>query len=228
MKINLNLIDGSVYNINLESQDIRNHFADRRNCTLEILHQFNNLNYYNQFISKEDKVILDIGGNIGLFSIHVSPYAEKILTLEPTPSHFKLLTKLTSNFKNIQPINMALSNKSGTERFYTCDANSTMNSLINRGHNFFDVESISLKDLIEKNSLEKVDFLKIDIEGSEVIALNEDIINYISDKVKKVFIETHDVMDGLGYDHRLRFGDLLQKNNYQVSYFAQDVVFAQK
>ena len=226
--INLKLIDGSNYNISLDTDELTNHFNDRKNCTIEILHQFNALNYYNDFISKDDKIILDIGGNIGLFSIHVSPYAEKIITLEPTPSHFKLLTKLTSNFSNIIPMNLALSNKSGTERFYTCQANTTMNSLLSRGHIYFDVESISLKDLIIKNNLNKIDFVKIDIEGSEVIALNEEIISFISDKVNKILIEFHDAGDGLGYGHRSRFADIFQKYNYKVNYFGADGLFLHK
>ena len=43
---NLKLIDGSIIDLNLNSEDLQNHFNDRRNCTLEILHQFNDLNYY--------------------------------------------------------------------------------------------------------------------------------------------------------------------------------------
>jgi len=226
--INIKLIDKSIYNLELDSDDLKNHFSDRKNCTLEILHQFNDLNYYDNFISKDDNIILDIGGNIGLFSIHVSPYAKKIITLEPTPSHFKLLTKITAKFNNIIPMNIALSNKSGTERFFTCQTNSTMNSLINRGHVYFDVESISLKDLIIKNDLNKIDFIKLDIEGSEVIALNEEVIAFISDKVKKILIETHDVGDGLGYGHRERFGEMFKNNGYKINYFGPDGVFAYK
>ena len=226
--INLRLINGSNYQINLDTEELKNHFDNRVNCTLEILHQFNNINYYDNFISKDDKIILDIGGNIGLFSIHVSPYAEKIITLEPTPSHYKLLTKLTSNFKNIHPMKLALSNKSGTERFYTCEANSTMNSLLTRGHKYFDVNSISLEDLIKNNNLKKINFAKIDIEGSEVIALNEEVIKFISDKIDKVLIEFHDVGDGLGYGHRTRFGEYFEKSNYKINYFGPDGLFAYK
>jgi len=226
--VNLKLIDGSIIDLNLNSEDLQNHFNDRRNCTLEILHQFNDLNYYDKFISKEDKTILDLGANIGLFSIHASPYAEKIIALEPTPAHFKLLTELTSSFKNITPINLALSNKSGTERFYTCEDNTTMNSLINRNGNFFDTKSISLKDLIEEININKIDFIKIDIEGSEFIALDEESINYISDKVNKIFMEVHDI-DGSGFDrHREKFAELFKKNNFTVDRLGIDVLFAHK
>jgi FkbM family methyltransferase len=226
--INVKLINGSTHTINLDTPELLDHFNDTKNCTIEILHQLNNINYYNDFISKDDKIILDIGGNIGLFSIHVSPYADKIITVEPTPSHFDILTKLTSEFKNIQPINAALSNKSGTERFYTCDFNSTMNSLINRGSNYFDVKSVSFKDLMEMHDLKKVDFAKIDIEGSEVGALDKETINFISDKVNKILIEFHDVGDGLGFGHKVRFGDMLEKYGYKLNYFAEDALFVYK
>jgi len=58
------LIDGTVHTIDLNTGELLNHFNDRKNCTVEILHQFNDLDYYTQFITPDDKIILDLGGNV--------------------------------------------------------------------------------------------------------------------------------------------------------------------
>ena len=96
------LIDGNLYTIELNTNELINHFNNSNNCTNEILHQFNELSWYSEYLTEDDKIILDLGGNIGLFALHVTPWAERIITVEPTPSHFDLNTQLTSSFHLIQ------------------------------------------------------------------------------------------------------------------------------
>ena len=222
------LIDGSIYTIELDTQEMINHFNNPTNCTKEILHQFNDLSWYSKYLTKDDKVILDLGGNIGLFALHVTPWAEKIITVEPTPSHMALNKHITSKFSNVQHLEAAISNKTGQIEFFTFGSNTTMNSLINRGGGHFTVDSITIQDLIEKFNLPKVDFIKLDIEGSETIALNEDIIEYMSKKVSKILIEFHEV-NGIGYSQqRAIFEELFVKYGYQTSHFGPDGLFCQK
>jgi FkbM family methyltransferase len=222
------LIDGSIYTIELNTPELENHFNNSNNCTIEILHQFNELSWYSEYLTKDDKIILDLGGNIGLFAIHVTPWAEKIYTVEPTPSHFDLNEQLTSKFSNIERIQAAISNTTDKIKFYTFPSNSTMNSLINRGGHSFEVDSITIPDLIEKLKLKHVDFIKIDIEGSETIALNDDIIKSISDKVSKILIEFHEV-NGIGYtEQRSIFEKIFIKYGYEIKHFGPDGLYCYK
>jgi len=85
----LKLINGEIKNIDISHPHILSHFSNIQNCTEPILNQTNN-NYYNQFITSDDKVIIDLGANIGLVSMHLSPYADKIIAVEPTPNHFSI------------------------------------------------------------------------------------------------------------------------------------------
>ena len=98
-----------------------------------------------------------------------------------------------NQINNIERIQAAISNETGKIPFFTFPSNTTMNSLINRGGNHFMVDSITIPDLIKKLELPHVDFIKLDIEGSETIALSEDVIRSISDKVAKILIEFHEV-----------------------------------
>ena len=222
------LINGSLYTIELNTQELINHFNSSVNCTKEILHQFNELSWYSEYLTPEDKIILDLGGNIGLFALHVTPWAEKIITVEPTPSHMELNKYLTKDFTNIIHLQAAISNTSGQIPFFTFDSNTTMNSLVNRGGNSFMVESITIPDLIKKYNLCHVDFIKLDIEGSEVMALNDDIIKSFSDKVSKILIEFHEV-GGIGYsEQRSIFEQIFIKYGYDIKHFGPDGLYCYK
>ena len=222
------LIDSSMYAIELNTQELVEHFNNPLNCTKEILHQFNELSWYSEYLTKDDKIILDLGGNIGLFAIHVTPWADRIITVEPTPSHFNLNTQLTSKFPQIERIQAAISNYTGNINFYTFDPNTTMNSLINRGGNSFLVDCITIPDLIEKLNLKHIDFIKLDIEGSETIALNNDIIKSFSDKVSKILIEFHEV-GGIGHtEQRAIFEQIFIKYGYDTKHFGPDGLYCYK
>ncbi len=228
----MKLVDGSDYTIKLSTEELQNHFNNPTNCTVEILHQFNELSWYSEYLTKDDKVILDLGGNIGLFAIHAAPWAERIVTVEPTPSHFNLNTQLTNKFPQIERIQAAISNYTGKINFYTFDSNSTMNSLINRSltnrGGGLVVDCITIPDLIEKLNLRYVDFIKLDIEGSETIALNDDIIKSISDKVSKILIEFHEV-GGVGYsEQRAKFETVFIKYGYDTKHFGPDGLYCYK
>lgn len=223
------MVNDTMYTIPFLNEQISNHFEDTRNCTREILHQTNQECIYDNYIDVNDKVVLDIGANIGLFAIHISPYPEKIYCVEPTPNHVKILRDITKEFSNIEIVEAALSNQSEYVDFYSFDSNTTMNSLIVRGVSSpIKVKSYSLPDLIDELGLDKVDFCKIDIEGSEVIALNEEIISSVSNRIKKFFIEFHYV-DGTNYDvYRDRFSSIFKNHGYSVSNFSVDGLYCYK
>lgn len=224
----IKLIDGSSYTINLTTPELINHFNDGRNFTDIILQQFNELSWYSKYITSHDKIILDLGSNVGLFAIHASSWADLIIAVEPTPNHMELNKQLTSKFDNITRIQAAISDTTGEMPFYTSSGNTTMNSLIDRGEYKFMVETLTVLDVMDKFNLDRVDFIKMDIEGSEVIALNDNIIDQISKRVSKILIEFHEV-NGIGYsEHRKTYEDIFIKYGYETTYFGPDGLFCIK
>lgn len=222
------LIDGSMYTIELNTQELINHFDNPANCTKEILHQFNELSWYSEYLTSDDKIILDLGGNVGLFALHVTPWAEKIITVEPTPNHMELNKQIMSKFSNVIHLQVAISDKTGQIPFFTFGSNTTMNSLINRGGDHFMVDCITIPDLIEKYNLDHVDFIKLDVEGSETIALNKDVIEYMSNKVSKILIEFHEV-NGIGYtEQRSIFEKIFIEYGYEIKHFGPDGLYCFK
>lgn len=215
----MKLIDGNEIQLPAHS-----HFDNPKNCTKEIMQQFES-DYYAPFISSGDKVFLDIGANIGLFALHVLPYADKIICMEPTPSHFELLQLLTGRYPQIKRINKALSSSERDVSFYLNSENTTTNSLV-AGEQKITVSACTLSQLIKEYGV--IDFCKIDIEGSEIIALSEMEILAASKRVKKIFIEFHEVK-GMDYEEiRSLYIPLFQKWGYETTTYNADCLFCKK
>jgi len=134
--------------------------------------------------------IIDCGANMGLsllFFITKYPNA-KIYAFEPDETVFGILEKNTETYqmKNVELLKQAVWNKNETIEFYTDNGmgGRVVNNYLGQTPN--KVEAIRLKEFI---SNKHIDFLKMDIEGSEFLVIQdcESILNQIDN----IFIEYH-------------------------------------
>jgi FkbM family methyltransferase len=140
--------------------------------------------------STTSPLIIDCGANIGLSVLYFKKlYPDsRIIAFEADPKVFRILKTNISNhkFENITLMNNAVSNGSGIVKFLTEGADGGRVITHDRSYEkLINVESISLRSFLENT----VDFLKIDIEGTEL-----DVITDCKDKlynVKRIFIEYH-------------------------------------
>lgn len=134
------------------------------------------------------KIIVDLGAHIGFTSIYFKTMYpnSKIYSLEASKKNFELLVFNTQNFKNIETINKAVYSKDGFINFNE-DENLSYNTKITEKGS--PVECISVLTLMEQNKIDKIDLLKIDIEGaeSEILKVNNSWLN----KVENIIIELH-------------------------------------
>lgn len=122
---------------------------------------------------KEKGTVLDIGANIGyhtlIFAKLVGPEG-KVYAFEPDPINFHYLKKniLINNHKNIIPIQKAVSSETEKGRLYLTSSK-THRKIYELEENLpsIEIETIKLDEYIQ----EKIDFIKMDIEGSEGMAL---------------------------------------------------------
>ena len=131
-------------------------------------------------LTKENTLALDIGANIGLVSIYLSPYFERIIAL---------------NITNVKPIQKALYIKEGKYPFGGPLNNRTMRSLHmstweNRKPDEV-VETITFDRLFDNESIEHVDLLKLDIEGTEVEVLSGEGFKKVASKIDTIVGESH-------------------------------------
>ena len=140
--------------------------------------------YITQYILNEigihdGDLILDIGANIGWYSLVLSYSAKpQVFAFEPEPNNFKLLSEnVAMNHRdNITVVNAAVDNKEGIMQLHLYkDYNQGRHSFIKHEKSkvTVDVKTIVLDKFLRENGVseKKIKFLKIDIEGYEFTAL---------------------------------------------------------
>lgn len=126
-------------------------------------------------ILKPGMVFVDIGANIGYFSLIAAKLvgpAGKIFAFEPDENNFSLLQKNieVNGYKNITAVKKAVSDKTGLAKFYLEKENLCAHSLAPReNRDFMEVEIMSLDDYFKDK---KIDVVKIDVEGMEPSVLS--------------------------------------------------------
>jgi len=143
---------------------------------------------------KKGDVVIDLGANIGYHTLKFSRIVGdtgKVYAFEPDPNNFKLLEKniKENNCKNVIAYQKAVCEKKGQVKLNIWKGNFGGNSIYNdkniQEKKQVIVESIVLDDYFVN---EKVDFMKIDIEGAEFSAL-KGAKNILKNKNLKMIIE---------------------------------------
>lgn len=124
---------------------------------------------------KKGDVVIDIGAHIGYYTLLFAKLAGesgKVYAFEPSPANFALLKKnvKTNGYKNVVLEQKAVSNKAGKIRMYLNDLDRTLLSMfdLHGSKNSFETEAIVLDEYMRGR---RVDFIKMDIEGAEYLAL---------------------------------------------------------
>lgn len=160
------------------------------------------INYeYDFLVEIEPKVVIDAGANIGLAAIYFANKYQnaKIIAIEPEQSNFELLKQNVEPYPNIIPVHAALWDKNeeinlvdpglGNWGFMTENDNPSEKLSGNTCHK---VMAMTIDKIINDYNLDKIDILKIDIEGAE----KEVFSNASSwiEKVDAIIVELHERM----------------------------------
>lgn len=150
--------------------------------------------YKNKILSiGKNDTIIDIGAHIGLFSLYASQFCTngKIYSFEPIKSNFDLLSfNINLNkIKNIKSFQKAVSNEFGVLRLYL-SSDSAAHSIFTEGETYEDVESTTLKEIMDSNEIENCNLLKLDCEGSEYAILNSLPESYFQ-RIQNIVMEYH-------------------------------------
>lgn len=130
-------------------------------------------------ILSNGSVFIDVGANIGLFSLHAARKAGekgRVVSFEPLSKNFDALKRNISlnAFKNIIPEKLAISNMTEPIQISYDDkeGNSGMASSYLKDYTGSEtVYSVTLDSYLKNHGVERVDFIKLDIEGGEYPAL---------------------------------------------------------
>lgn len=130
---------------------------------------------------KRELVFYDIGANCGYYSLLASKLVSGVYSFEPSRESFQILSMNArqNNAKNIILNQVAVTNKKGELTFYTYSSSGN-DSLIRRnipeGHELkyktsYKVRAEKLDTYVAQKDLPMPDFIKMDIEGAELFAL---------------------------------------------------------
>lgn len=116
--------------------------------------------------------VLDLGGHIGTFALTAAALGCRVLTVEASPRNASLLRAsiARNGFDQVTLVCAAVSDRPGTVDFYQAGpygfvvSGSTDRPLVR-------VPAVTVDALLAEHGWNKVDLLKLDIEGSEVAAL---------------------------------------------------------
>jgi FkbM family methyltransferase len=136
---------------------------------------------------KPGQVIVDVGANVGymsrFFAQSVGPTG-KVCAFEPNPMIFSLLKRNVSKFKHAFAHNVALSTGAGEAQLFLAGRDHSVASFAREysaTHVFYqdsgELNSVSVKlvngdDFLSKIDIDKIDVLKIDVEGWELNVLD--------------------------------------------------------
>jgi len=145
------------------------------------------------FEIKNNDIIIDVGGHIGLFALFSSQFCKsgRIYCFEPIKENFEMLkTNIELNhITNIIPTNAAISKDNGTVTIYL-NEDEAGHSMYVTSTKSVKTESISLQTVLDSNDIGLCDFLKLDCEGEEYAIMDSlPLLSY--DKIKKMCIEYH-------------------------------------
>jgi FkbM family methyltransferase len=120
---------------------------------------------------KPNSVCLDIGANIGNHSVAFSKNFGSVIAFEPNPIVFHLL-QANAVARNIQPVNIGLSSKTGQLFFEQDFQNFGASHIVTTPTSTsIKIEVNTLDQEVAERSIEDVSFVKIDVEGHELEVL---------------------------------------------------------
>lgn len=147
---------------------------------------------------KQAKVVFDIGANIGTTAMYFSSInsTAEIYAFEPHPKTYQRAEdNLKSNsFKNISLIKLGFGNKPDQVKLYEVNSNNPgMNRIIpdNNEFPFVVIEIDTMDNFVQRQGIQKVDFIKIDVEGFEFNVLSG-AMRTLREHLPVLFIELDD------------------------------------
>lgn len=147
-------------------------------------------------LTVRNPVIIDIGGNTGLFSLRMKQlYPEaSVYAFEPFAPNFKQFSDTinVSKLKNVMAFPYGVGGNTRKEKLYIHKKNIGGHSILNSQTNseaYTEIDLVSIKEIFEKLKITKSHLLKMDCEGAEYeIIKNIDL--ELSASIEKIVFES--------------------------------------
>ena len=127
-------------------------------------------------VIRSDMVVVDIGSNVGIYTLHALKAGAEVYAFEPTPETFNILRhNVALNGFEYSPkvhlYNSAVSDREEITEFAVVSNSCGHNSMFreNKDDKIIRVPTVRLDDTLDGI---KIDCFKVDVEGAEMLVLN--------------------------------------------------------
>jgi FkbM family methyltransferase len=166
-------------------------------------------------------IVIEAGANTGTETLLISRLVGDkgfVFAFEPIPHIYTILKSNCelNNLENTTLVKKALGEKNSELKFYMADESFTNQGmgtkLKSHGHveKEINVFQVSIDSFVEENNIQKVDFIKMDIQGAEYDALIG-AKKLIEDNRPKIFLEA-----GEGWSSIEQLYDLVSSYSYSI------------
>ena len=132
------------------------------------------LNLFKKELKLTD-TFLDIGANIGQHSMYAAHFCNKVISFEPIKRLYEQFNDsiFVNDILNIQTFNYALGNKKEELEIYSNEVNMGASSILVSENRKVEqiIKVLRLDDSYNEMCIDKIDFVKIDVEGYELNVL---------------------------------------------------------
>ncbi|HEU4822679.1 MAG TPA: FkbM family methyltransferase [Nitrososphaeraceae archaeon] len=169
-----------------------------------------------QFSPKIGDIVIDVGAAFGFYTILASKRVGqqgKVVAIEPQPDSFEMLNRniRLNKLANTRTLNYAVSSKKTTLKLY-----STYSVIQERARqnlqSYIEVRADTLDDLLRRVGIDRVNWIKIDVEGAEYEVLTGAKEILYASKPISILVEIH------GKDTYEPVIELLKSNNFNIEF----------
>ena len=189
------------------------------------------------------KTFLDVGANIGAYSLSLAKSAKKVYAFEPLNESRNKLNKSLSdnNIDNITVINKAVSSTDNRKmKLYINPGDKGQSSLsIKFSSRYQLVQTIQLDSFIKSNNIRSIGLIKIDVEGYEAKVLQGlsktiskrhpailvELNKIIAEKSGSDILEIYTFLNSRGYTGETVNGKIVSKNDLKNKTMNTNVLF---
>lgn len=145
-------------------------------------------------VSITPRLIIDAGAYTGLSTLYYAQTypSAKIIAIEPESSNFSVLEKHTKHFANIVRLHAGLWDKHAHLKIVDRGSGNWGFGITEVPQDEpFDIQAVTIESVLALSGCEKIDILKLDIEGSEKQLFSQNYESWLS-KVNIIVVELHD------------------------------------
>lgn len=198
----------------------------RDEIELDIFREVCIKDHYNFSQLKSGMVVVDIGAHIGTFTLSASLKVGKegkVIAIEPENGNFNQLNKnlILNKIENVVPVNIGISDSNGEKDFFIT-SNYVGHSLSPHWPfiNKIRIKVKTLDTLLKELNINKIDMLKIDVEGAELEILKGAKETLIKNPRLKIAIASYhypgEVQEIIEYLKKMNFSPEIHPEDFTI------------